>query len=68
MKNLENINQIYKNFNAKIESFINSNAKTNKKLFNVLIIVDDEIESLKSGAKIDFDGLFTIALKEWKYL
>jgi len=59
----ENINQIYKNFNAKIESFINSNAKTNKKLFNVLIIVDDEIESLKSGAKIDFDGLFTIAFE-----
>ena len=59
----ENINQIYKNFNTKIESFINSNTNTNKKLFNVLIIVDDEIESLKSGSKIDFDGLFTIAFE-----
>ena len=57
----ENINQIYKNFNAKIESFINSSA--NKKFFNVLLIIDDEIETLKSGSKIDFDGLFTIAFE-----
>ena len=57
----ENINQIYKNFNAKIESFINSSS--NKKFFNVLLIIDDEIETLKSGAKIDFDGLFTIAFE-----
>ena len=60
----ENINQIYKNFNAKIESFINSTSNSDKKLFNVLIIVDDEIESLKSGSKIDFDGLFTIAFEK----
>ena len=60
----ENINQIYKNFNAKIESFINSTTSSDKKLFNVLIIVDDEIESLKSGSKIDFDGLFTIAFEK----
>ena len=57
----ENINQIYKNFNSKIESFINSSA--NKKFFNVLLIIDDEIETLKSGSKIDFDGLFTIAFE-----
>ena len=57
----DNINQIYKNFNAKIESFINSSA--NKKFFNVLLIIDDEIETLKSGSKIDFDGLFTIAFE-----
>ena len=57
----ENINQIYKNFNTKIESFINSSS--NKKFFNVLLIIDDEIETLKSGAKIDFDGLFTIAFE-----
>jgi hypothetical protein len=57
----DNINQIYKNFNSKIESFINSLA--NKKFFNVLIIIDDEIETLKSGSKIDFDGLFTIAFE-----
>jgi hypothetical protein len=57
----ENINQIYKNFNAKIESFINSSS--NKKFFNVLLIIDDEIETLKSGSKIDFDGLFTIAFE-----
>ena len=57
----DNINQIYKNFNSKIESFINSSA--NKKFFNVLIIIDDEIETLKSGSKIDFDGLFTIAFE-----
>ena len=57
----ENINQIYKNFNLKIESFINSSA--DKKLFNVLLIIDDEIETLKSGGKIDFDGLFTIAFE-----
>ena len=60
----ENINQIYKNFNAKIESFINSTSSSDKKLFNVLIIVDDEIESLKSGSKVDFDGLFTIAFEK----
>ena len=60
----ENINQIYKNFNTKIESFINSSTTSDKKLFNVLIIVDDEIESLKSGSKIDFDGLFTIAFEK----
>ena len=60
----ENINQIYKNFNTKIESFINSTVSSDKKLFNVLIIVDDEIESLKSGSKIDFDGLFTIAFEK----
>ena len=60
----ENINQIYKNFNAKIESFINSTTNSDKKLFNVLIIIDDEIESLKSGSKIDFDGLFTIAFEK----
>ena len=60
----ENINQIYKNFNTKIESFINSSTSSDKKLFNVLIIVDDEIESLKSGSKIDFDGLFTIAFEK----
>lgn len=60
----ENINQIYKNFNTKIESFINSTSSSDKKLFNVLIIVDDEIESLKSGSKIDFDGLFTIAFEK----
>ena len=57
----ENINQIYKNFNSKIESFINSSA--NKKFFNVLLIIDDEIETLKSGSKVDFDGLFTIAFE-----
>ena len=57
----DNINQIYKNFNAKIESFINSSS--NKKFFNVLLIIDDEIETLKSGSKIDFDGLFTIAFE-----
>ena len=57
----ENINQIYKNFNAKIESFINSSS--DKKFFNVLLIIDDEIETLKSGSKIDFDGLFTIAFE-----
>ena len=57
----ENINQIYKNFNTKIESFINSSS--NKKFFNVLLIIDDEIETLKSGTKIDFDGLFTIAFE-----
>ena len=57
----DNINQIYKNFNAKIESFINSSA--NKKFFNVLLIIDDEIETIKSGSKIDFDGLFTIAFE-----
>ena len=57
----ENINQIYKNFNSKIESFINSTV--DKKLFNVLLIIDDEIETLKSGGKIDFDGLFTIAFE-----
>ena len=60
----DNINQIYKNFNNKIESFINSTTSSDKKLFNVLIIVDDEIESLKSGSKIDFDGLFTIAFEK----
>ena len=60
----ENINQIYKNFNTKIESFINNSTSSDKKLFNVLIIVDDEIESLKSGSKIDFDGLFTIAFEK----
>ena len=60
----ENINQIYKNFNTKIESFINSSTSSDKKLFNVLIIIDDEIESLKSGSKIDFDGLFTIAFEK----
>ena len=60
----ENINQIYKNFNAKIESFINSSTSSDKKLFNVLVIIDDEIESLKSGSKIDFDGLFTIAFEK----
>ena len=57
----DNINQIYKNFNAKIESFINSSS--DKKYFNVLIIIDDVIETLKSGSKIDFDGLFTIAFE-----
>ena len=57
----ENINQIYKNFNSKIESFINSSA--NRKFFNVLLIIDDEIETLKSGSKVDFDGLFTIAFE-----
>ena len=60
----ENINQIYKNFNAKIESFINTSTSKDKKLFNVLVIIDDEIESLKSGSKIDFDGLFTIAFEK----
>ena len=62
----ENINQIYKNFNSKIESFINANA--NKKFFNVLLIIDDEIETLKSGSKIDFDGLFTIAFERMEIL
>ena len=62
----ENINQIYKNFNAKIESFINSTAS--KKFFNVLLIIDDEIETLKSGSKIDFDGLFTIAFERMEIL
>lgn len=57
----DNINQIYKNFNSKIESFINSSG--NQKFFNVLLIIDDEIETLKSGSKIDFDGLFTIAFE-----
>jgi len=57
----DNINQIYKNFNSKIESFINSSS--DKKFFNVLLIIDDEIETLKSGSKIDFDGLFTIAFE-----
>jgi len=42
----DNINQIYKNFNSKIESFINSSS--DKKFFNVLLIIDDEIETLKS--------------------
>ena len=57
----DNISQIYKNFNTKIESFIKSS--TNKKFFNVLLIIDDEIETLQSGSKIDFDGLFTIAFE-----
>jgi len=57
----DNISQIYKNFNSKIESFIKSS--TNKKFFSVLLIIDDEIETLQSGSKIDFDGLFTIAFE-----
>ena len=65
----ENINQIYKNFNAKIESFINSqNSQSKIKFFNVLLIIDDEIETLKSGSKIDFDGLFTIAFERMEIL
>jgi hypothetical protein len=57
----ENVNQIYKNFNSQIESFINN--PTNNKYYNVLLIIDDEIETLKSGTKIDFDGLFTVAFE-----
>ena len=67
----DNINQIYKNFNAKIESFINSQTtiKTNSnKFFNVLLIIDDEIETLKSGSRIDFDGLFTVAFERMEIL
>ena len=62
----DNINQIYKNFNTKIESFINS--QPDKKFFNVLLIIDDEIETLKAGSKIDFDGLFTIAFERMEIL
>lgn len=62
----DNINQIYKNFNSKIESFINNSPE--KKFFNVLLIIDDEIETLKSGSKIDFDGLFTIAFERMEIL
>ena len=62
----DNINQIYKNFNAKIESFINS--QPDKKFFNVLLIIDDEIETLKAGSKIDFEGLFTIAFERMEIL
>ena len=57
----ENINQIYKNFNSNIESFINNTSK--KKFFNLLIIIDDEIETLRNGGKVDFDGLFTVAFE-----
>ena len=68
----ENINQIYKNFNSNIESFINNqnsqSNNSNKKFFNVLLIIDDEIETLKSGSKIDFDGLFTIAFERMEIL
>jgi len=67
----DNINQIYKNFNAKIESFINSQTtiKTNSnKFFNVLLIIDDEIETLNSGSRIDFDGLFTVAFERMEIL
>ena len=58
----DNINQIYKNFNSQIETFLNNNS-FQKKIFNVLLIIDDEIEVIKSGNKIDFDGLFTIAFE-----
>ena len=67
----DNINQIYKNFNSKIESFINSQTtiQTNtNKFFNVLLIIDDEIETLKSGSRIDFDGLFTVAFERMEIL
>jgi hypothetical protein len=34
----------------------------------VLLIIDDEIETLKAGSKIDFEGLFTIAFERMEIL
>ena len=57
----ENINQLYNNFNKKIENF-SSNNQT--KIFKLLICLDDETETLKNGEKIEFENLFTIIFEK----
>lgn len=56
----ERINQLYDNYNNKIESL---NLDVTKKI-KLLIEFDDETESILAGNKIEFDTLLTIILEK----
>jgi hypothetical protein len=53
----ERINQIYDNFNSKVENCKNG-------VIKVLIVFDDESESENKGVKMDFDSLLTVILEK----
>ena len=57
----DNFQTLYDNFSKKIESF----SKENKnKAIKVLLLIEDEVELLETGTKIEFEYLFTILFEK----